>query len=633
MNAETKARLIQRVKALKELTDDERGDLLELLRTQKTYGLVWEDKPEDVEERLRDELPVLIEDKSKVLTDGGDDAPNHILIEGDNLEALTTLAYTHAGKIDVIYIDPPYNTGNKDFIYNDSYVDSEDTYRHSKWLSFMSKRLRIAKKLLSDRGVIFISIDDNEQANLKLLCDEVFGERNFICSFIWRGGKRNMAKWVSTSHEYMLTYAFSLQQCNDLGVEWHEQKRGIEDIYKIAEKIVAQCGGDYDKASELLKKWFKALPEDNPSKDHKHYCHIDRRGVYFASDISRGGGGGPKWTIVNPYTGQIVKTPSRGWAYPSVEALQEDIDNEMVHFNGDGVPCKKRYLKDNETQILETVFYKDRRASSKRLRDLLGDDLFPFPKDEEILAQKIDSFSTKESVILDFFAGSGTTLHAVMQLNAEDGGHRQCILVTNNENGICENVTYERNKRVINGYTKPNGEAVEGLHGNNLRYYRTDFVGRSRSPQNLRRLVRLATDMLSIKEDLYAEQQVFAGQEVVKQAFRYFEKGDKRMLVIYREEAVPLLVPLIERFELPKGERIKVYVFSPSEDPWAGDFEDVQDKVELCALPMAILNAYKRVLPKRKDKNIYVDPGMVPGQAEENAPSDSLFPEMEGGDA
>lgn len=146
--------------------------------------------------------------------------PNHIIIEGDNLEALTALAYTHEGKIDVIYIDPPYNTGNKDFIYNDSYVDSEDSYRHSKWLSFMSKRLRIAKRLLSGRGVIFISIDDNEQANLKLLCDEIFGLKNFVCNFIWRGGKRNMSKWVSTSHEYMLLYANNLSYCSEIGVEW-----------------------------------------------------------------------------------------------------------------------------------------------------------------------------------------------------------------------------------------------------------------------------------------------------------------------------------------------------------------------------------------------------------------------------
>lgn len=184
MKAEDRRKLIKRVQTLDGITDDERAALLGLLRESKTYGLVWEDKPEDVEERLREELPVLTEVSDRAIISENPDAPNHIIIEGDNLEALSTLAYTHAGKIDVIYIDPPYNTGNKDFIYNDSYVDSEDSYRHSKWLSFMSKRLRIAKKLLSDRGVIFISIDDNEQANLKLLCDEIFNGFTFISSII-----------------------------------------------------------------------------------------------------------------------------------------------------------------------------------------------------------------------------------------------------------------------------------------------------------------------------------------------------------------------------------------------------------------------------------------------------------------
>lgn len=184
MNATDRNKLIDRIKTLEGLTDDERSALLGLLNETKTYGLVWEDKPEEVEERLRTELPVLKEVKSRAIISDNADAPNHILIEGDNLEALTTLAYTHEGKIDVIYIDPPYNTGNKDFIYNDSYVDSEDTYRHSKWLSFMSRRLRIAKRLLSDRGVIFISIDDNEQANLKILCDEIFGQEH-VETYIW----------------------------------------------------------------------------------------------------------------------------------------------------------------------------------------------------------------------------------------------------------------------------------------------------------------------------------------------------------------------------------------------------------------------------------------------------------------
>lgn len=186
MNSKIKEQLRQRIKSLDVLTNEERSQLLELLAENKPYGLVWEDKPEDVEERLREELPVLKEVPDHAIISDNPDAPNHILIEGDNLEALTALAYTHEGKIDVIYIDPPYNTGNKDFVYNDHYVDKEDSYRHSKWLSFMSRRLKIAKQLLSDKGVIFISIDDNEQAQLKLLCDEVFGEQNFVGTYFWK---------------------------------------------------------------------------------------------------------------------------------------------------------------------------------------------------------------------------------------------------------------------------------------------------------------------------------------------------------------------------------------------------------------------------------------------------------------
>ena len=168
-----KKELVEKINSLDALTVEEKSALIDLLK-QKKYGLVWENKPEDVEERLRAELPVLKEVKDKALLDGGEETPNHILIEGDNLEALTALTYTHENNVDIIYIDPPYNTGNKDFVYNDSFVDSEDGYRHSKWLSFMDKRLRIAKKLLSEHGVIFISIDDNEQARLKLLCDDIF---------------------------------------------------------------------------------------------------------------------------------------------------------------------------------------------------------------------------------------------------------------------------------------------------------------------------------------------------------------------------------------------------------------------------------------------------------------------------
>lgn len=184
-----------------------------------------------------------------------------------------------------------------------------------------------------------------------------------------------------------------------------------------------------------------------------------------------------------------------------------------------------------------------------------------------------------------------------MQLNAGDGGKRTCILCTNNENGICENVTYERNKRVIEGYTKPNGEHVEGLHDNNLRYYRTEFVSRNRSTKNMRRLVSLSTDMLCIKENLYTEQKTFAGLPTYKNIYRYFEHGGKRMLIIYDERYIDEIVKMISTVET--SSKIKVYVFSPSEDPWEANFEPVIDKVDLCALPQAIYNTYKRILPKR----------------------------------
>ena len=200
-----------------------------------------------------------------------------------------------------------------------------------------------------------------------------------------------------------------------------------------------------------------------------------------------------------------------------------------------------------------------------------------------------------------------------MQLNAEDGGHRKCILVTNNENNICEEVTYERNKRVINGYTTPKGEEVPGLRNNTLRYYRTSFVGRSRSMKNMRQLMSLSTDMLRIKEDLYMEQPKFGEQPTYKNVFRYFDNSKKRMMIIYREEAVQQLVELIQKTDY-EGKML-VYVFSPSEDPWEGEFDEVQDRVQLCALPQAIYNAYRRILPKKKDEFVGADETKVTGQA------------------
>ena len=567
MNNNDRINLIHRISEIEGLSDKERSALLGLLRESKTYGLVWEDKPEAVEERLRDELPVLTEVKERALISEDKDAPNHILIEGDNLEALTTLAYTHAGRIDMIYIDPPYNTGNKDFVYNDSFVDKEDSYRHSKWLSFMSRRLKIAKQLLSDKGVIFISIDDNEQAQLKLLCDEVFGETQFISQFIWHSRQnkdnRNISG-VSIDHEYIICYS----------------KDNSIRFFKGTERKTEQYS---NPDNDPRGPWTSANMVGLATKKARPNLHYD---------------------LVNPFNGVNYGCPDKGWRYDR-NTMSRLIKEERIIWPKDskGRPRKKAFLNELSeilpgfSSLIQEGIYTN--AATKEIKNIFNDNRFSFPKPTELISQLISQISNNYSTIFDFFAGSGTTLHATMQLNAEDGGHRQCILVTNNENGICENVTYERNKRVIQGYTTPKGEHVTGLTNNNLRYYRTGFVSRNRSVQNMRRLVNLSTDMLCIKEDLYAEQPTFCGERTYKGIFRYFDDGQKQMLVIYREEVIDRLVELIYGMDVES--KIKIYVFSPSEDPWEDSFEDVSDKVELCALPAAIYNAYHRILPKKKD--------------------------------
>ncbi len=237
----------------------------------------------------------------------------------------------------------------------------------------------------------------------------------------------------------------------------------------------------------------------------------------------------------------------------------------------------------------------------RALRDFFGGKvLFSYPKSVPLIERVVRLYSNNNSVVLDFFAGSGTTLHATMQLNSEDGGHRQCILVTNNENNICEEVTYERNKRVINGYTTPKGVEVAGLKANTLRYYKTDYISRDRTQKNMRDLVAAATDLLCIKEDLYEEQKTFGRFKLKPNLARYFRNEKKHMLIIYREELIDEIAAEIKTMDFGKI-RLKIYVFSPGRYPFTDNFREVEDKVELVALPAAIYDAYQKVLPKRKE--------------------------------
>lgn len=604
-----KADLISKLKTIEGLTNEERANLIGLLREHKKYGLVWEDKPEDVEDRLREQLPILHEVKDKAILSDDPDAPNHILIEGDNLEALTALSYTHEGKIDVIYIDPPYNTGNKDFVYNDSFVDSEDSYRHSKWLSFMNKRLKIAKKLLSDKGVIFISIDDNEQANLKLLCDSILGMDKYVTSIprLTKMQRSAQEKHMDISHDYILCYA------------------KVEDFIHIIDREIDEAKVKKDSIGSYIENDTKAILADK-SKGYsiggdydfeyngKVYQPVDKNGVRNRW----------LWTRERMQAaadlGILVETQSSLRMQLYLDKKFDDKTNTMIP-------------KDSRLIFHTSDFVTDSKVSnakgSTELKEI-GSDLFAKfnnPKPLNLLTSLCKLQGDSSSIILDFFAGSGTTLHATMQLNAEDGGHRQCILVTNNENNICEEVTYERNKRVINGYTTPKGVEVAGLKANTLRYYKTDYISRDRTQKNMRALVAAATDLLCIKEDLYEEQKKFGRVKVNPRVMRYFSDGKKHMLVVYREEFVDDLAAEISNMDFG-GARLKIYIFSPGRYAFDDNFYEVRDKVQLIALPAAIYDAYVKVLPKRKEQLLNEE------KKEEIEIAQDLFEEQEkGGEA
>lgn len=606
-----KRELINKIRSIEGLNNDEKSALIELLRKQKKYGLVWEDKPEDVEERLRNELPVLKEVKERAIISEDKDAPNHILIEGDNLEALTALSYTHAGKIDAIYIDPPYNTGNKDFIYNDSYVDSEDGYRHSKWLSFMKKRLSIAHRLLSDKGVIFISIDDNEQAQLKLLCDGVFGEYNKIGvlpTIMNLKGNQSEFGFAGT-HEYTIVYAMDKSNCQlgnllcddeDLD-SWEEDEIG----YFKKGATLKRTGADAPREKRPLGYFPILVNRENfttSSITDEEYQSIYNSETKLFDDLFiknlRLKYNGMGYEFLLPIVNGIKC--SWRWGFRTVLNNNNEIITTKVKNIFSLYKKQRPGLADLPSKKPKSVLYKAQYSSGNgtaQLQKMGLSNIFNNPKPLELITDFLRIGNCKNAIILDFFAGSGTTLHATITLNNEDGGHRQCILVTNNENKICEDVTYIRNKKVIEGYTTPKGEEVAGLKSNSLRYYKTDFISRDQTPRNMRALVSASTDLLCIKNDIYTEAP-FAGKHLNAKIARYFDDGKQRMLVIYDERAIAAIVEMIK--DMPTKPQMKVYTFAPSRYAFDDEFVEVADKVTLCALPAAIYDAYQRVLPKRR---------------------------------
>lgn len=449
--------------------------LLELVDS-KRYGLVWEEHTEWVDEEMKTKIPVFIEDETKKIVKNKDWENYNFLLEGDNLHSLHLLEKTHAGRIDVIYIDPPYNTGNKDFVYNDKIVDKTDGYAHSKWLSFMNKRLEIAKNLLSDSGVIFISIDDNEQAQLKMLCDEVFGEKNFLTQFIVENnpkGRKN-SNFASVTSEYCISYAKNSEKAyfvenipkassdmklDEEGRYVHSSGRRVIVGQNNFNKIVSDFESDKHYSLYFRKEDYdyRFIKEDSIDwRDNDLLSEGFKRYISYRKNSF----------VENTYTQQKLEELLQKRALDFTEdKIYEKNFKSTIRIKNLLINRKYEAIIDNKKEMYE-IDLKTTSAKHQLARIFDGEPPFDYPKNVRLLKLLLTLNANHDITILDFFAGSGTTGHAVAQLNKEDSGNRKYILCTNNENNICEEVTY---KRLL---------SIQKNLPHNLKYFKTKFINK-----------------------------------------------------------------------------------------------------------------------------------------------------------
>lgn len=593
-------------KSLDEYSREELIEEVRRLKKQKKFGLVWENKPEKVVEDCETKLPVVEEVAEKAI-EGAPGEPANIIIEGDNYHALSVLNYTHANSIDVIYIDPPYNTGNKDFIYNDCYVDKEDTFRHSKWLSFMEKRLRLAKNLLADDGVIFISIDENEQANLKCLCDSVFGENNYIENFIWiKNSTKNLSRTTSTNHEYVLCYARSIKAVSENDELFRIQKNGLPAIKELL-RSDEEDGKSLNEIEVDLKRYYRDHPELKgiSSYNRVDYRKSDGKMMAYTLDNTaapKASGKSDTYDIIHPVDNKPCKCPVTGWRYKK-ETMQQHIENGLIEFYEDHthVPRFKRYLDTVETEVQRSLITDFTDGKKETMKIFNGDSPFENPKPTTLIKKLMNCFGSNIT-ILDFFAGSGTTGQAVMGLNKEDGGHRQFILVTNNESkgktdagaeGIAEKVTYPRIKTVITGIRPDGSNYSDGIPAN-LRYFKTDFVEKGKTTDDTREaLVTKCSDMIRIRENAF---------EYVASTPEYrFYKNDRVFVpIIFDQFAIAETWEKVEELNTA-GLPVHCYNFSYTRHANEEEIpEDTKLEWTACSIPETVLEVYRKIFRKKE---------------------------------
>lgn len=557
---------------------------------KNNLGLVFEDKAEDVVEQSKTKVPVLKE-LIKNRLDLDEAYPNNLMIEGDNYFALSVLNYTHKKNIDLIYIDPPYNTGSHDFIYNDKYVDLEDGFRHSKWLSFMYNRLRLAKDLLKDDGLIFISIDDNEQAHLRVLCDKIFGEENFVFQFVIDKTAQgaNQSATFKQTHEYCLLYTKGTQGNinSDTDTETDNKKYKFRD-----ERGLYAITNSFDSINSPLSA--------NKNRGYTVYYNQETGDAQIRDEYERGKGifgnfdqGLVKkgYTPIRPGTRKGIQYP---WNWVSTRFLS-DYKKDLVFMKNRkgelGIYHKNRATGKTKDTTLKR--FDTRNFGNQILVDILGEKKFDYPKSLDMMKWVISKHNNTSANVLDFFAGSGTTGHAVLEMNKIDGGNRKFILCTNNENnnggngGIAESVCYPRIKAVIKGYKNKKSEKVSGLPSN-LFYYQTDLVDIEqihKVPDDAKiRITYEAGEMIAVRED--------ALNEVEKNEWWQIFKGKGELVAIYFKEDKAKLAELIAKLE-KKNLPTALYIFSWGKNEYKGEYSSANIRVE--DIPEPIIEVYKEL--------------------------------------
>lgn len=429
------------------------GDATVLDEGEEKYGLNWHGKKKARQIALTPSTGTLLPCPEESVDW---DTTQNLFIEGDNLEVLKLLQKSYANQIKMIYIDPPYNK-EKDFIYPDKFQDDLTTYlkytgqvddegfklssdtettgrKHTQWLNMMYPRLRLAKSLLKKDGAVFISIDDNEVVGLRAICNEVFGEENFVAQIVWQKSKKGDSKLVAIVHEYILCYAKDKAQAIESGI-WRTRKDGVDEVLEKYQSLREKNHKNHEKIREDMMMWYRGLKDSDPRKGHKHYNWSDDRGLYFAADFAGPDDGResrPRHDITHPVTGKSCKKPSTGWRWDETKtewALSQEPPR--IHFGEDEstIPNRKSYLKETALEPFNSHFYQDGRTATLQVEKLLDEGVFQFPKNTSVLAKLINLVTQDEDLILDFFAGSGSTAHACFELNHEEESSRKFILV------------------------------------------------------------------------------------------------------------------------------------------------------------------------------------------------------------